>query len=183
MATRCINIQPDPAWLVRCRVSFDDCRAVESGVSSSIMSRLVLELRRNDTLSLMVIEALLLELLAAFMRAQHPLPAPTWLQNIHDEILSSFREPLTLSDFASAANVHPVHVARSFRRHFGSTVGEFIRERRVEFAKNRIRAGCALSEVALEAGFADHSHLTRTFRSLTGVTPSEFRRSQSVPGR
>lgn len=182
-ATRCINIRPDGAWLSRWNMTFDDCRPVTSGVAASIMKRVRLELRRDDALSPMVAEALLLELMAGFAREQQDTPSPAWLRDVHEEVLTRFREPVTLRDLASAAKVHPVHLARAFRRCYGRTVGDLIRERRVDFAKSRIGAGCSLSDVALEAGFADQSHLTRTFRRLTGMTPAEFRRVHRVPLR
>jgi len=180
-ATRCINIRPDVAWLAQWSMTFEACEPVTGPEVSSIMSRVRGEMRRNDALSPMVIEALMLELIAAFMRRERSSDAPRWLRDVRARVLSGFREPLTLSDLASSAGTHPVHLARAFRRHFGCTVGELVRQVRVDFAKRRISEGAVLAEVAAEAGFADQSHLTRTFRSLTGTTPGEFRRATRVP--
>jgi AraC family transcriptional regulator len=180
-ATRCINIRPDAAWLARWNMTFDVHEPVVCRQAASIMTRIRMELRRDDALSPMVIEASILELIAAFMRGEGRSDAPLWLRHVRSRILSRFREPLTIADLAESAGTHPVHLARSFRRHFGCTIGELMRHLRVDFAKRRIRDGLALSEVAAEAGFADQSHLTRTFRAMTGLTPGEFRRCQSVP--
>lgn len=182
-ATRCINIQPNAEWLAEWNLNFDDCQPLVSVGTSSVMARLKLELRRNDRFSTMVSEALILELVAAFVREQQDHVAPRWLRNVRDEIIARFQKPLTLSALASAARVHPVHLARSFRRHFGQTVGAVVRAERIEYSKRRILAGVSLSDVALEAGFADQSHFTRTFRALTGTTPADFRRSNRVPRR
>lgn len=43
-------------------------------------------------------------------------------------------------------------------------------------ARERIAGGVELSVIATEAGFADQSHFTRTFRKLLGVSPAEYRR-------
>ncbi len=182
-AARLINIQPDPQWLERWAVAIDASRRIVSSEHAVTMARIRSELRRDDAFSPMAIEGLLHELMAALMRTQREDPAPRWLLEVRDEIHDRFRETLTLATLASAANVHPVHLARSFRRHFGSTVGALIRHRRVEYAKERIRAGAPLSEIAGDAGFADQSHFTRTFRSITGMTPAEFRRADRVPER
>lgn len=55
-------------------------------------------------------------------------------------------------------------------------MGHYIRQRRVEFACHRLMAsGDPLAEIAFEAGFADQSHLTNTFRRLVGMPPGAFR--------
>jgi AraC-like DNA-binding protein len=64
-----------------------------------------------------------------------------------------------------------------FRRNQGCTVGEYVRRLRLDFAVDAlVNPHSSLAEVASAAGFADQSHLTRTFRSYFGVTPSEYRR-------
>jgi AraC family transcriptional regulator len=181
--TRCINIQPDPRWLAQWNVTIGTTRVIVSPEQVVTIARIRRELRCDDELSSMAIEGLLHELMSGVLRSQREGPAPRWLRVVRDEISSRFRETLTLASLASAAGVHPVHLARSFRRHFGATIGEMIRERRVAYAKERIRAGIALSEIACETGFADQSHFTRTFRSVTGLTPGEFRRGNRVPER
>jgi AraC family transcriptional regulator len=95
------------------------------------------------------------------------------------EYLSAhFRESIGLSDVARAAGVHPVHLAQIFRRRYGQTVGECVREMRIEFATRALGDHeQSIGEIALSAGFADHSHFARTFKACTGATPSEYRRS------
>src|SRR3546814_13632628 len=90
-----------------------------------------------------------------------------------------FCRPHSLESLAETAGVHPVHLAREFHRRFGCTVGHYIRQRRIEFACHRLTASRdPLSEIAVEAGFADQSHLTNTFRRLVGMPPGRFRRSE-----
>jgi AraC-like DNA-binding protein len=52
--------------------------------------------------------------------------------------------------------------------------------RRLDFARNQLRGGMPLAEVALTAGFADQPHLTRMFRSAFGVTPGRYARLHSA---
>ncbi len=84
---------------------------------------------------------------------------------------------LTLVGLAHEAGLHPTHFARSFRSLTGYTVGEYIRQRRVARAQQMFvtQSSFTLSRVALESGFFDHAHLTRSFRRLVGVSPSEYR--------
>ena len=66
--------------------------------------------------------------------------------------------------------------ARSFRRAHGQTLGEYVRRLRIEDACRRlITTESAITEVALECGFSDHSHFARVFRRHMGVSPGRFR--------
>jgi len=48
---------------------------------------------------------------------------------------------------------------------------------RVRFASERLSVpDASIVDVAVQAGFADQSHLTRTFKRYTRMTPGEFRR-------
>jgi AraC family transcriptional regulator len=64
-----------------------------------------------------------------------------------------------------------------FRQFERCTVGDYIRKVRIEHARQRmLESNEPLVEIALATGFADQTHFTRSFRRLTGMTPSEFRR-------
>ena len=102
---------------------------------------------------------------------------PYWLDRVDELIHERFAEPLGLSFLAEEVGVHPVHLARVFRRHHGRSIGEAIRRKRVEQALARLRTGASgLAQLALECGFADQSHLTREFDREVGLTPGRFRR-------
>src|SRR3546814_16535137 len=96
--------------------------------------------------------------------------------------ISDWSSDVCSSDLETAG-VHPVHLAREFHRRFGCTVGHYIRQRRIEFACHRLTASRdPLSEIAVEAGFADQDHLTNTFRRLVGMPPARVRaRSAAAP--
>jgi AraC family transcriptional regulator len=74
--------------------------------------------------------------------------------------------------------VHPVHLARAFRRTERLTPGEYLQRLRVRAACRKLReAEYPLAAIAMECGFADQSHLTRIFRKFTKTTPEQFRRT------
>jgi len=53
-----------------------------------------------------------------------------------------------------------------------------VRRLRADFANRQIvGSSLPLSEIALAAGFADQSHLNKTFKSVFGVTPAARRKS------
>lgn len=126
------------------------------------------------------LEAHLLELLscvAANLSMQSEPPA--WLQLVHDQLRREFRSPPTIAQLAAAADVHPSHLLRSFRRHFGLSPTELIRRAKAEHALGMLgQPGTTLSEAASVSGFADQSHMGRVMRQIYGRTPARLQREQ-----
>lgn len=71
----------------------------------------------------------------------------------------------------------------TFQRCFGCAPGEYMRRLRVDHARRTLERGLdPLSEVALDAGFSDQSHLTRLFRRYLGTTPGSYRAAFETTG-
>lgn len=101
---------------------------------------------------------------------------PRWLQDATDLIASEFRNRLSLASVANAIGVHPVHLARVFRAHWGRSVGDFIDECRINSAAKALGSSdLPIAEIALREGFHDQAHLTRFFAKRMGTTPARFR--------
>ena len=83
---------------------------------------------------------------------------------------------VSVSALANDVGMHPVALARAFRREVGCSLTAFRRRARIRHAAELLSSTrMALADVALESGFSDQSHLCRVFRSELGVTPSSFR--------
>jgi len=94
---------------------------------------------------------------------------------VHDR----FQESISLAEVAEFAEVHPVSLARAFRKTYHCTVGDYVRRLRIESACQKLSSSDAsLVEIALSSGFSEQSHFSRTFKRLTGLTPSEYRSSR-----
>jgi AraC family transcriptional regulator len=152
--------------------------SIEGGTPAWLAIRLYREFQEPDALSPLVVEGLILEILGELARQPvSPEAAPRWLRAVAEVLHIRFRENLSLSDVARAAGVHPAHLARSFRRHFRCSAGEYVRRLRVEHACSELcRRDTPLAQIALEAGFADQSHLSVVFKRHTGLTPAAYRR-------
>jgi AraC family transcriptional regulator len=153
--------------------------APRSAPPSWLVFQLHTEMELGDDVAPVSVESTVLELLAdlAGRPALEPRGAPpAWLERVRERIHDEFARTLSLAALVETAGVHRVHLARAFRRHYGCTIGDYIRRRRVEFASHRLTASSdRLSDIAFDAGFADQSHLTNTFRRLVGITPATFR--------
>ena len=144
-----------------------------------LASRLYRELYATDAASSLVVEGLLLEIVAEVARyipgGARSKP-PSWLGQARELVSTNFSESLSVNAVAEVVGVHPVHLSREFRRYYHQSIGEYVRRLRIEFACREMAGSeTPLLEIAVAAGFADHGHFTRTFKRLTGLTPSQYR--------
>jgi AraC family transcriptional regulator len=143
-------------------------------------NRIYQEFRQMDAASVLAIEGLIYEILAEASRgtiSTSESKIPRWLEQAREFLHDNFSESVSLETIAEIADVHPVHLARVFRRKYNCTVGEYVRRRRVEYACQRISiSNDSFAEIALTAGFTDQSHFARTFKNHLGVTPGEYRK-------
>src|SRR4029450_3017655 len=133
----------------------------------------------RDTYSALALESISTELLIAASRqhSKRERKPPLWLGRVKEYLRENFSEAPTLDELAAAVGVHPTHLSRVFRQFERCTVGDYIREVRVDYARRRLlTSNEPLIEIALAAGFADQTHFTRSFKRVTGMTPAEYRR-------
>jgi AraC family transcriptional regulator len=103
---------------------------------------------------------------------------PRWLADAVDELRATWRAGIRVSDVAKRVGVHPVYLARCFRRWYGHGVSDELRSLRQRAAAESIASGRqTFSAIAHASGYADESHLNREFRAMTGSAPGHFRRT------
>jgi AraC family transcriptional regulator len=179
---RCLIVDMDPAWLGRAREQaplLAHSTAFRRGLLLQLAHRLYGEFRQRDEVSRLAIESLALGVLAEASRRDEAVarPAPLWLQVAIALVEQQFQERLPLASVAKRVGVHPVHLARTFRRVHQVTFASYVRQVRIDFARRQLLGPAALSEIACAAGFCDQSHFSRCFKQHTGFTPAEYRAS------
>lgn len=91
-------------------------------------------------------------------------------------INESLGELPSLDDMARDLACSPFHLSRVFHQTAGMSLRRYVSSLRASVAADRLAAGASdLTELALDLGFADHSHFTNTFRREWGLCPSRFR--------
>jgi methylphosphotriester-DNA--protein-cysteine methyltransferase len=84
----------------------------------------------------------------------------------------------SLSQLAGELGCSPFHLSRTFHRTAGLSLRAYAGRLRARRAAERLAAGARdLTRLALELGYADHSHFTNAFRDAWGMPPSRFRDS------
>ncbi|AKM30918.1 AraC family transcriptional regulator [Pandoraea faecigallinarum] len=102
------------------------------------------------------------------------------LHRAADFIRAHCCEALTLAQICDAAGLSASYLTRAFRARFGLTPHAFLMNRRIQYARSRLRRGHAIAEVALDAGFADQAHFQRTFKQLLAATPGHYREARAA---
>ncbi len=181
--TRFLIVELDSAWIARLSESAPgaalDPRRCD-GRAATLALALHREYRSGAPASSAAIEGLVLELLADLAPASRSAPraAPSWLPTVLDMIRDECPARLSLVRIAREVRLHPVYLSRSFRERTGRSVSECLRSARIRFAVRRLASPeASLSDIALDAGFADQSHFTKVFRREIGTTPGAFRAS------
>lgn len=148
------------------------------GEISWLATKLIREWAQFDDVSPLAIEGLALELMAARCRTQteRSLRRPEWLLRALDLVHAHFTEAITLSDIATGAGVPRTSLARSFRRHYKTSIADYVRNLRIELVQNHLcSTDLPLAEIAARAGFYDQAHMTRLFKRAVGLTPARYR--------
>lgn len=140
--------------------------------------RLLREHRLGTAASDLVLDSLGAELVGAINGDTARVPA-AWLRKIEDALRDAFPDKLSLGELAASVRVHPVALARAFRRAHGVSIGGYLQRERIRRACARLLHGdTELIDLAQDCGFTDQSHFTKVFRRVTGTTPALFRASR-----
>lgn len=94
-----------------------------------------------------------------------------------------FRDPdLTLNRLARRAGIPSRQISKAINRAFGRSVSQVVNEYRIEEAKRLLAlSDLPVTTIIFEAGFQTKSNFNREFLRVTGMSPSDYRRSNSRP--
>jgi AraC family transcriptional regulator len=102
-----------------------------------------------------------------------------WQERRATEILrANIKGSVTLKEVAQECGLSVGYFSHAFRRTLGVSPHRWLIEQRVVLSKEKLRDDrLTLSEVAMECGFSDQSHLSRAFRHTVGISPGVWRRA------
>lgn len=94
-----------------------------------------------------------------------------------DHLTTNFRDQPSLADLAGQVNLSEFHFQRLFTEWAGVSPKKFGQYLTLEHAKQQLRMGAPLSEVAHQAGLSGTGRLHDLFVTIEGVTPGQFRQA------
>lgn len=104
---------------------------------------------------------------------------PSWhgrFAQVVAHIHTQYGQNLDMKKLAQLAGVSQSQFERRFNRIFGTTPYEYLQRVRITAARTLLETtNRTIADIACETGFYDHSHFTRTFKRLIGMSPGKYR--------
>jgi AraC family transcriptional regulator len=99
-----------------------------------------------------------------------------WLRKLKRMLDDPAEPPRSVTGLADDAAIHPVYLTRRFRAAFGVSIREYRKIAQVRRAMELVvGTRRPLSDIAHACGFADHSHMCRSFQLVAGINPRSLR--------
>jgi AraC-like DNA-binding protein len=162
-----------------------------SDAQSYRLQRLAVRLAMQDASAALRVEELVLaaadRVLGLALGGQRAQPADPprreareLAERVQSLLADHYCEGWQLADIARRVGSSPYHLCRSFKHATGSSLARYRNQLRLRAALERVAEPRAdLARVAVDLGFASHSHFTTAFRNTFGETPSAFRTAAS----
>jgi len=135
-------------------------------------------------------EALGLDLLSMSLASMRPGAAPRRsapprrrqaVERVKEAVAAAPADKWSVARLANVACLSPFHLCRVFREMTGTSVYEYVlRERLAHSLDGVLDRRDDVTTIALDAGFASHSHFTARFREFFGVAPTALRRAATA---
>lgn len=184
--TRGFHIELNAEWFEKhdfLSTKFEGSIHLRNPLIKGLMNRIFMETKTCDNFTQLSIELLLTDV---FNKIKNPKPyisskTPKWVKKLQERMLEEEVE-YSLSELSHELNIHPVHLSREFHRYFGTTLGRYVRQLKLNKAIVLISTtNCTMTEICYQCGYYDQSHFISNFKSIYNSTPTEFlkRMSQS----
>jgi AraC family transcriptional regulator len=100
------------------------------------------------------------------------------LSRVLDYMNDHLEHDIKLVDLAALLNMSQFHFSHLFKQAIGTSPYQYLLQQRIERAKQLLKGSDrSIMEIAFLCGFNSHSHLSKQFRQVTGMTPKAYRAS------
>ena len=98
------------------------------------------------------------------------------VENLDKYIRENVGDEISNTEIGAIFGYHPFYVSKVLKEKKGQTLRQYIISYRLKSAKKMLEVTAkSVGEIAEECGFTDASYFTKTFKSVMGITPKEYR--------
>ncbi len=161
-----------------------DCRIYELHFEDFVLQSLVLRMAylvNATSIATLEYEHVLYEIAKRLSQRMGTFHSDKWIKSkdalllkVRDYIFANIAQDISIDDLSSIVHMSKYHFIRMFRTQFGLTPHQFILNHRINKAREVLSKGKSPTDVALELGFFDVSHMNRHFKRAYGVTPKQY---------
>ena len=149
------------------------------GAVRDTFKRMLIEQSRGGAGASAILHASLIDLLVHLLRGEPArktasLSREQALAGTLDYIEDYFHTPIRVKDLAEMCGISSRRYSDLFKQRTGKTIVEYLSERRVAYAQERLRETGQIMYAAVAAGFSDVTHFYRVFKRITNMTPGEY---------
>ncbi len=148
----------------------------------SLLSKIVQEKASGAPMSEKLLDLHFLQLLLYLSRTHPKLvtqsdPALNLVSKVQTYLETNYASPTTLEGLAQHFHLSPSHLSHQFKRVAGVSVMGYLQACRLAAAKEKlVHTDLPISQIVADCGYSDNSNFSRYFQSVTGLTPTQFRK-------
>ena len=110
-------------------------------------------------------------------KVSHALAEHNRITDVINYIHEHYSEDISLEELSSKFFVSPYYLCREFKKYTNRTIIQYVNVTRIMKAQRQImETDKNLTQISLENGFSNLTHFNRVFKSVTGQTPSSYRK-------
>lgn len=102
------------------------------------------------------------------------------IEKVKAYLHTNTHKDVKLDELAKVANLNRAYLIRAFKKTVGLPPHAYLTQLRLSEAKKQLAKGLPIAQVALNTGFADQSHFSRTFKHAYGMTPGAYSRAKHI---
>jgi AraC-like DNA-binding protein len=149
------------------------------GAVWGVFKRMLAEQSRDEPCATALLHAGLLDLLVHFLRSESAAKAATpsreqAFEGTLEYIDEAFHTPIRVKELSEICGISTRRYSDIFKRRTGKTVVQYLNDKRIHYAQERLRETGQIMYAAVAAGFSDATHFYRVFKRSTGLTPGQY---------
>lgn len=178
--TRGFHLEINAQWFEHLEISGFETEgsvSLESPLIKGLMNQIFFDSKVDDPFSSLSIDLSIMALFEIMNKESADAKKPEWVNKLKEIVLDGDAIDFSLDYLSSCLQIHPAHLSRDFYRYFGATLGNYIRQLKLNKALELMKdKSMNMTAISHQCGFYDQSHFIGTFKKVYGTTPKKLRK-------